>query len=84
MYQCYVVQKFGNEPFNVILGEEFKTEDEAKEIVATYIKYFGKVSRVVIEPSGTPIPTEPKKKRSWKEVIKDTVNDLLDWIAGIE
>ena len=69
-YQAYVIQKFNDAPFNVILGDDFKTEAEAWETIELWEEYFGKVECEIVEPSGTPIPeSEEQKKSLWQSFL---------------
>ena len=72
MYQCYVVQEFNGVPYNVVLGRNYETKAEAEEIVKIWARDFGKIQNYVIEPAGTPIPTEKPKKETFME-------KLLSW-----
>ena len=73
-YQAWVVQKINGVPYNVILGREHATKEDAYETILTYQQYFGKCDAAYVEPTGTEIPTEEPepKKPFWKR--------LLDWL----
>lgn len=70
MYQAWVVQKFNGTMFNVLLGDHYETEQDAREIVDVYEKNFGKCERKVVEPSGTPIPEQEEEKETlWQKLL---------------
>lgn len=76
MYQAWVVQKFGDVPYNVVLGKEYATTDEALEDINDYEKMFGKCEVGYIEPSGTEIPTSKRKKES---LFKGLIDAIVMW-----
>ena len=70
LYQAYVVQKINGVPYNVMLGDNYKTRKEAYGIIEVYEKNFGKCINKVVEPAGLPIPTyEEPKKSIWQQII---------------
>ncbi len=69
MYQAYVIQMIGDNPVNMILGDNFRTIDAAYRAVTTYEQNFGKCDRAVIEPAGTEIPVSEAKKKTVKEQL---------------
>ena len=79
MYQCYVVQNFSGTPYNIILGKDFATKDDAYEMAQFWSSQFGKVDAVVVEPSGTPIKTVEQPKYT----LKNLFDDIVRLIAGV-
>ena len=69
MYQAWVVQKFNDDSYNVILGRRFETVDDAKDAIELYEQCFGKCDSGRIEPAGTPIPTAERKRESFLQTI---------------
>ena len=69
MYQAYVVQRFGENEYNVILGRSFETIDAAVRAVNLYEDAMGKCERGVIEPAGREIPTASAPEKSLKDKI---------------
>lgn len=69
MYQAYVVQRFGENEYNVILGRSFRTIDEAVQTINLYEDAMGKCERGVIEPAGREIPTASAPEKSLKDRI---------------
>lgn len=78
MYQAYVVQKFGDNRVNIVLGTDFPTADSAYRTICTYEQYCGKCECAYVQPAGTPIPKAEVKKMTWKEKL----HELLLFIAG--
>lgn len=78
MYQAYVVQSAGGHLYNIILGKEFKSIDQAYRAIVNYETVCGKCERAVIDPAGKEIPKtiEPKK------TIKEKLIDIVDFIGG--
>lgn len=76
MYQAWVVQNFNGTPYNVILGEEHETIEDAYDTIRTYEEMFGKVERKIVEPSGTPIPVSKVHKESLWKTLADFVTRL--------
>ena len=70
MYQAWLVQDFNGTPYNVILGKQFETVEEARDAIDLYERVFGKCDTGRIEPAGTPIPTVELKRESILDLIK--------------
>ena len=71
MFKAWIVQKFNGDPYNVILGEQFATTEDAYEAVRTYESVFGKCGTAHIAPAGTPIECAPVKHESlFRTVLK--------------
>lgn len=78
MYQCYMVQELNGRPYNIILGTEFASINDALRAANNYEEAFGKCVRGVIEESGKEIPTEKPKK----EKLKDRLHGWLRLLGG--
>lgn len=70
MYQAWLVQDFDGTPYNILLGEDFKTAEEAYDAIALYEEVFGKCNSGRIEPAGTPIPTAEPKKETLLDLVR--------------
>lgn len=72
MYQAYVIQKFNGEPYVVLIGDDFETTNDAMDAINMYEKHFGKCEFGKIEPSGTPLPVNTKRKQKksiWTRIV---------------
>lgn len=68
-YQAYVVQKVGDVPYTIVLGDEHDSVEHAIQAINTYEQYFGKCDSTVIEEYGKEIPTKPRPKVSILETL---------------
>lgn len=69
LFQAYVVQNFNGKPYNVVLGDDFKSIKEASDMIYLYAKHFGQCESATIDVAGAEIPTAPEEHETLLETV---------------